>query len=299
MARALTAGVDVALRDGSTIRVRPTAPEDFDAVRQFLEGLSEQSRWLRFFGAGPNLKDAARVAVSAEYSVSLVAVTGSDGQVVAHGMYVREKPDEAEVAFAVADDRQGHGIATLMLAQLAELAVAEGIHTFIALVMPGNHRMIDVFRESGYPVEVRSGPDVIEVSFPTSLTPEGRLRFEDRERTAAVAAVGHALRPASVAVVGASRKRGTVGGEVLHNIVAGGFTGPLYAVNPHADEIDGVPAFPTVGDLPEPVEMAVIAVPAAHVVETARACGEIGVRALVILSASPRSATRASRARAS
>ena len=112
--------------------------------------------------------------------------------------------------------------------------------------MPGNHRMIGVFRESGFPVQVRSEPDVIEVSFPTSLTPEGRRRFEERERIAAVAAVEHVLRPASVAVVGASRRRGTVGGEVLHNLVAGGFTGPLYAVNPNADEIEGVRAFPSV-----------------------------------------------------
>jgi acetyl coenzyme A synthetase (ADP forming)-like protein len=278
-------GVDVALRDGSTIRIRATHPGDFDAVRAFLEGLSEQSRWLRFFGAGPNLDDAAKIAVTRGFSVSLVAVTGTDGHVVAHGMYVREAAGQAEVAFAVADEWQAHGIATMLLAQLAELAVAEDIHTFLALVMPGNHRMIDVFRQSGYPVDVRSEPDVIEVSFPTSLSSDGLRRFEERERMAAVAAVGHVLQPASVAVVGASRRRGTVGGEVLHNLVEGGFTGPLYAVNPQAREIDGVPAFPSVSELPEPVEMAVIAVPAAAVVDVARACGEFGVQALVILSA--------------
>jgi acetyl coenzyme A synthetase (ADP forming)-like protein len=292
-------GADVALRDGSTIRVRPAEPEDFEAIKAFLEGLSEQSRWLRFLGAGPNLAEAARAAVTPESSVSLVAVTGAPARrrfakirrdpakshVVAHAMYVRERSDEAEIAFAVADDWQDHGIATIMLAQLADLAAAEGIHTFVAMVMPENHRMIDVFRTSGYPVDVRSGPDVIEVSFPTSVSAEGRRRFEERERAAAVAAVGHVLRPASVVVVGASRRRGTVGGEVLHNLVEGGFTGPLYAVNPHAGEIDGVPVFPTVRDLPEAVEMAVIAVPATDVVETAQACGELGVRALVILSA--------------
>jgi acetate---CoA ligase (ADP-forming) len=86
---------------------------------------------------------------------------------------------------------------------------------------------------------VRSGPDAIEVSFPTSISPEGQRQFEERERSAAVAAVSPVLRPASVAVVGASRRRGTVGGEVLHNLVAGGFTGPLFAVNPHAREIEG------------------------------------------------------------
>ena len=145
--------------------------------------------------------------------------------------------------------------------------------------------MIGVFRESGYPVQVRSEPDVIEVSFPTVLTPEGRRRFEERERIAAVAAVGHVLRPASVVVVGASRHRGTVGGEVLHNLVQGGFTGRLIGVNPDGQDVEGVPVARSVRDLAEPAEMAVIAVPAADVLETARACGEIGVMALVILSA--------------
>jgi acetyl coenzyme A synthetase (ADP forming)-like protein len=278
-------GVDVALRDGSTIRVRPTNAYDWAPIRGFLEELSEESRWLRFFGAGVNLDDAATVAVDNTRALSLIAVTGAEGHVVAHGIYVPEGHGAAEVAFAVADDWQAHGIGTLMLAHLADAAAAEGIDTFSALVMPGNHRMISMFRESGYPVRVRSEPDVIEVAFPTSLTPEGRRRFEQRERIAAGAAVDHVLRPASIVVVGASRRRGKVGGELLHNLVTGGFTGALYAVNRNADEIEGVPTFPSVRDLPEPVEMAIIAVPAADVVDISRACGELGVRALVILSA--------------
>ncbi len=269
--RVAVPGVDVALRDGSTIRVRPTQPDDWAAIRSFLESLSEESRWLRFFGAGVNLKDAATVAVDNTRGCSLIAVTGADGHVVAHGLFVPEGRGVAEVAFAVADDWQKHGIGTLMLAHLADAAAAEGIDTFSALVMPGNHRMISMFRESGYPVRVRSEPDVIEVTFPTSLTPEGRHRFEQRERIAAAAAVDHVLRPVSIVVVGASRRRGTVGGEVLHNLVAGGFGGPLYAVNPKAEEIEGVRTFPSVRDLPEPVEMAVIAVPAVRRRRHARA----------------------------
>jgi succinyl-CoA synthetase alpha subunit/GNAT superfamily N-acetyltransferase len=279
------AGFDVALRDGSTVRLRPARPDDFDAVRAFLEALSEESRWLRFFGAGANLRDAATVAVRSSQTVSLLAVTGADGHVIGHGIYVRERAGEAEIAFAVSDEWQRHGIATILLAQLADVAVAEGIHTFTALVLPQNHRMIGVFRESGYPVRVRAEPDVIEVTFPTDVGPEGLRRFEERERIAAVAAVGHVLQPLSVVVVGASHSRGTVGGEVLHNLVAGGFAGPLYAVNPHVGELDGVRILRSFEELPEPVEMAVIAVPAADVVEAARACGELGVRALVILSA--------------
>jgi hypothetical protein len=104
-------------------------------------------------------------------------------------MYVRERAGEAEIALAVSDEWQRHGIATILLAQLADVAAAEGIHTFTALVLPQNHRMIGVFRESGYPVRVRAEPDVIEVTFPTRPGPEGRRRFEERERMSAVAAV--------------------------------------------------------------------------------------------------------------
>jgi acyl-CoA synthetase (NDP forming)/GNAT superfamily N-acetyltransferase len=274
--------VDVALRDGSTLRVRPAEPADHDAIRDFLAALSEESRWLRFFSTGVDFERAAQAALS-PIVLSLLALAGD--RVVGHGLYAREAPGRAEVAFAIADDWQSHGIATILLAHLADAAAAEGIDTFTATVLPGNHRMIGVFRDSGFPVQVGAGAAEIELAFPTSLTPEGRRRFEERERIAAAAAVAHVLRPASVAVVGASRRRGTVGGELLHNLVTGGFNGPLYAVNPHVTEIDGVRCFPSVADLPEPVELAVIMVPAVHVIATARACGELGVRGLVIVSA--------------
>jgi N-acetylglutamate synthase-like GNAT family acetyltransferase len=119
----------------------------------------------------------------------------------------------AEVAFAVADAWHGHGIATILLAHLAEAAAASGVDTFTAVVLPGNRQMLEVFRDSGFPITVHRDSDVIEVELPTSLSAAARSRFEERERTAAVAAVGHVLRPASVAVIGASRRRGTVGGR--------------------------------------------------------------------------------------
>ena len=92
--------------------------------------------------------------------------------------------------------------------------------------------MIDVFRQSGFPVELHAGANEISVRMPTELTAAGWERFERREETASVAAVGSVLAPRSVAVIGASRRRGTVGGEILHNLVAGGFQGVVYPVNP-------------------------------------------------------------------
>ena len=108
-----------------------------------------------------------------------------------------------------------------MLAHLAAVADQQGIASFTAEVLPSNHRMIEVFRESGFPVETHSTRDAIEIELPTSLSQEAVERFQERERTASVAAVGRFLRPRSVAVIGASRRRGTIGGEILHNLVAG------------------------------------------------------------------------------
>jgi len=185
----------------------------------------------RFFSAAVDLDAAARACVEGSGGLGLVATTGTEAHVVGHAAYVPTGGDHAEVAFAVADDWQGHGISTILLAHLAEAAATEGITTFTATVLPANHRMISVFRDSGFPVEVRSHPGELEVLLPTTLDEAGRRRFEDRERDASVAAVSHVLRPASVAVVGASRRPGTVGGEVMRSLLAGGFTGSLYALN--------------------------------------------------------------------
>ena len=120
---------------------------------------------------------------------------------------------------------------------------------------------------------------------PADLTPAGRARFEDRERIAAAAAVAHVLRPASVALVGVSKRPGSVGAAVLGNLRAGGFTGRLCVVHPRGEAFDGVETYRSFADVPWPVELAVIAVPSAAVNDVARSCGAAGVRALVVVSA--------------
>lgn len=103
--------------------------------------------------------------------------------------------------------------------------------------------------------------------------------------TDATDALDRLLRPSSIAVIGASRSRGTVGGDLFHNLVRGGFTGRLYPVNPAADVIQDVPAFASILDVPDDVDTAVIVVPAAAVSTVARECAAKGVRALVVVSA--------------
>jgi acetyl coenzyme A synthetase (ADP forming)-like protein len=278
--------VDVALRDGSTLRVRPVAAADAPAMRLFFEKLSLESLGLRFFGS-PSVDWITKWAVDVDYAdrYALVATTGPEQAIVGHGAYIRIDGERAEVAFVVADEWQGYGIATIMLGQLAAAAQEHAISVFSAEVLPRNHRMIDVFRNSGFPVELHIRGDVLDVEFPTSLSAEALARFEQRERTAAVAAMRSFLRPASVAVIGASRRRGTVGGELLHNLLGAGFAGPVYPVNLRASSVAGVRAYHSIAEVPEQVELALVAVAAAGVADVARECGAAGVRALVVLSA--------------
>jgi acetate---CoA ligase (ADP-forming) len=277
---------NIALRDGATVHVRPICAGDEPGVRAFLEGLSPESIGFRFFGA-PSLKWATRWSLDVDYAdrLGLVAVSGDPPVVVAHAAYVRMNEHKAEVAFLVADTWQDRGISTILLAHLAEVADRHGITTFWADVLPHNHRMIGVFRASGFPVDMRSTPDGIEIELPTSLTAEGVKRFQERDRIAAVAAARVVLAPRSVAVIGASRRRGTVGGEILHNLLAAKFTGVVYAVNREAEVVQSLPAYRSIGEIGAPVDLAVVAVPAGSVVPVARECAVAGVHALLVISA--------------
>jgi acyl-CoA synthetase (NDP forming)/RimJ/RimL family protein N-acetyltransferase len=283
----IPAGADVGLREGGSVHIQPAEPSDAEALTRFLAELTDESRYFRFFSAGVDLAGAARSLVRAGGGLSLIAREGRAGAIVGHGVYFRERGpgNRAEVAFAIADDWQGHGLATTMLVELAQSAAAEGIEVFTAVVLPANHRMIGVFRDSGFAVTVRSAEGELHVSFSTTPTPAGAELFARHERDAAVAAVTRILCPTSVAVIGASRRRGSIGGEVLHNVVAGGFSGRLAAVNPNATEISGVRCFASITEVPWDVDLAIVTVPAAGVLAAARACADRGVRALVVISA--------------
>lgn len=277
---------DVVLRDGSTLHVRPVRANDGPAVLAFLRGLSADSSYMRFFAGSVDLADAVRRAVKVDYAreLALVAEAGAEGVVVAHAIYLATGPERAEVALAIADEYQGRGLGTILLGQLAEAADRSGIREFEAWVLSQNRKMIDVFRESGFPVSLQYDSGEINVAFPTSLSHDALERFERREQTAAIAAMKSFLTPRSVAVIGASRSRGSIGGEVFHNLLVTGFEGPIYPVNPGAEVVQSVVAYPTVEDIPGPVDLAVIVVPAALVVDVARQCGAKGVRALVVVS---------------
>ena len=93
------------------------------------------------------------------------------------------------------------------------------------------------------------------------------------------------LKPKTIAVIGASRSPNTIGHETLANLIDRGFTGAVYPVNPHAHAIHSVRAYPSIGTVPEPVDLAIIVVPKQAVTPTVEECGQSGVKGLIVISA--------------
>ena len=220
--------------------------------------------------------------------MALLAV--ADGELVGVASYVplrdQQPSGKAEVAFAVADHMHHRGIATLLLEHLVSLARSRQIVTFTADTLTENKAMLQVFAAAGLPVERRYADGVYKLTFPLpSRDLDSYLDVvAERERRADVASLRHIFAPESVAVIGASRRRGTVGRAILDNIRAGGYGGRLYTVNPRARQIGGERCLASPLDLPEPADLAVIALPAAKVLDVAEQCGQRGVRSLVVVT---------------
>jgi acetate---CoA ligase (ADP-forming) len=196
-----------------------------------------------------------------------------------------DAPDRAEVAFAVSEALQGHGIGTRLLERLADTARGQGIDTFEAYVLSENRRMLDVFRDSGFVATTELEGGVCHVVLSLSATGVFADRAAARSRQAATASMKTFFEPRVVAIVGANRERGKIGSEVLHNLLAGGFTGSIVPVHPTATTIEGLPTYPRVADIPGAVDLAVIVVPAVHVLAAVDDCIGKGVRAICVISA--------------
>jgi acetate---CoA ligase (ADP-forming) len=283
---------DVVLRDGSTLALRAVQPNDLDALVTFFAALSPESRYYRFFGS-PNL-DRANIArlVPANSDAGMALVGDCGGRIVAFAAYHRNRDDRdrAEVAFAIADSLQGRGVGTRLLERLADLARTQGIPVFDALVLADNRKMLDVFLDSGYRVSRRMNGGVFHVELSLEPTPGYLEKSARRAQLAATASMKAFFEPRTVAVVGANRERGKIGAEILHNLLATGFTGRVIPVHPRADEIAGLRAYERVSEIPGPVDLAVIVVPAARVLAAVDDCLAKGVRALCVISAGFREA---------
>jgi acetyl coenzyme A synthetase (ADP forming)-like protein len=282
---------DVILRTGGTLRLRPPAGADADAVLAFLGHLSERSVYRRFHGFPALRPEIVEPFLDPDWHDrgALIGTMSDDGQteqVVALANYVRLRdPARAEVAFAVADALQGQGVGTRLLEQLAATAAAGGISTFVAEVMPENEPMLRVFADAGFAVSRRLEGGTTEVRLEIAPTEEYRAAVDERDHVAVVASLAPFFRPKTVAVVGASTRRGSIGGELFRNILDSNFDGIAYPVNPKAASVAGVRAYPSVADIPDPVDLVVFCVPGESVLAEAEVAMQKGTRALCVISA--------------
>ena len=279
--------VDVVLRDGSTLLVREACAGDEPELRRFYDALSRESLYFRFFAIRKTCDAEIARIKSAEPADDVVLVGESGGRILAVASSTRNRRvrDRADVAFAIADALQGRGVGTRLLERLAEIARRHEIRFFDADVLGDNTRMLRVFEDSGFVIEHSLDSGVCHVVLSLEDTDRARDLAASRAFTAATASMTHVFAPRSIVVVGANRERGRIGSELLHNIVQGDYTGRLFVVHPSADSIEGVRAYPTVGAIPEAVDLAVVCVPAHAVVPIAEDCIAKGVKALVVISA--------------
>jgi acetyl coenzyme A synthetase (ADP forming)-like protein len=284
--------VDELLRDGASIHVRAIRPDDRERLLRHFGELGPRSVYYRFHGVKKRLTEREVddfTALDFVDAVGLVATLRADGdeRIIGVGRYVREPevPTTAEVAFAVLDEHQGRGIGTVLLEHLLRIARRHGISTFQADVLGENNRMLEVFAKSGLVATRSLAAGVIHLAFPVAETTESQALTEERAQRAAAASIRTLLHPRSVAVVGASEKTGTIGAALLANLRAAGFAGTLHPIHPSAATVQGLPAHPRVDAVGEPVDLAVVAVPAAAVEQVIHDCARAGVRSVVVISA--------------
>jgi len=280
--------LDIVLRDGGGARVRPIEPDDGELVTRFFEKLGPESRYYRFFRVKNTLEPAEiEHFTTVDYHNRMALVALLDGEMIGVGRYDVDpnEPSSAEVAFAVIDEQQGRGIGTKLLELLTSHARSHGVGEFRAFVLGENRQMMRVFRNSGYELTRTMDSGVFTVDFPVTES-EASLAIEaEHEKRAVAASLLPLFFPRSIAVIGASSDPESIGGKLFNNILAEGFVGPLYPVNPSSKVIRSVKAYSTIAEVPDEVDLAFIVVPQRFVVDVVEQCAESGVRGIVVISA--------------
>ena len=152
-------------------------------------------------------------------------------------------------------------------------------------MLADNRATLGVFADAGFELAHELGGGEVELRFPIASTEGFRERVEARDHVAVSASLRPFFTPRSVAVIGASRRRGSIGGELFRNILAADFAGAAYPVNRSGEPVAGVRAYGSVEEIADPIDLAVICLPGAQVLDAAESALRGGVRALCVISA--------------
>ncbi len=281
----------VLLKDGQSILFVPPKPKDLPLIKEFMNRLSKESLRMRFMASISEISEETINELckgNFKNSGCLLVMTGEGEKkkVVGLGNYFGSTNGKtAEVAFLIEDSYQGKGISTLLLERLAGLAAANGYTIFEAEVLPENQAMLNVFKNSGFENHRVWNSDTVHIELP--VTGGGALweRASLRERIAVVNSLAPLLKPKTIAVIGASRNLESIGNIIFRNILSSGFTGTIYPVNLQADSVNGVKAFSSIQEIPEKIDLVVIAVKAEKVQKVAEEAINAGAQGLVVVTA--------------
>ena len=294
MFRIIPDGLDftehVLLKNGQGVLLRPATPKDIPLVESFMGRVSKEDLRMRFM---VSMNEVPRSVIedlcNGDFVESgcLLAVSSKETQtrVIGLGNFIRMGNSLAEVAFMTEEDYQGQGISTLILERLAGLAAAKGYVELEAEVLPDNHPMLGVFKSSGFKVHQVWDSDTVHLELPVNNAAALWDRAGLRERISVANSVLSLLKPKVVAVIGASRERDSIGNIMFRNILSANFSGTVYPVNVEADSVNGVKAYSAIKDIPDPIDLAVIAVPADKVQDVAEKVIQAGAKGLVVVTA--------------
>ena len=281
----------VILKDGSTLHLRPIRQDDEERLLAFFYRMSPHTIYLRFHRVLTHLpKEEAQRFCTVDYdnTFALVATLGEETEerIIAVGRYTRlPRVDAAELALVVEDAYQGRGIGTLLLEQIATIAREKGIRRFEAEVLVENEEIMKVLKDSGFRVANQVDSGVYRVVLDIAPTPLVEEKSAEREKIAAIASLKAFFEPRSIAVIGASRREGSIGNILFRNLLLQNFNGTVYPVNPTSEMVASVKAYPSVLDIMGEVDLAVIIVPAEGVHKVLEQCGRKGVRGVIVISA--------------
>ncbi|MFI9561241.1 bifunctional acetate--CoA ligase family protein/GNAT family N-acetyltransferase [Nonomuraea endophytica] len=277
---------DVLLRDGGIAHLRPLRPDDGPALHDLIDRSSQRSAYLRFFTSGTAGAHHYMDTITGPGYQGHALVATVHGELVAIAEYIpHDGGEQAELAILLDDAVQGHGLGTLLLEHLALDAADHGVRELGGDVLPENNPMIHMLRDLGMDVKLRfdEGVDKLRISLPPTAGLQTSVDFRDHE--AERASLVRVLYPRSVAVIGAGRNPSGVGHRVLRSLIDAGFPGPIHPINPKADQVAGLIAYPDLRAVPGPVDLVVVAVPAQHVLDVTRDCASVGITGLVVLTA--------------
>ena len=275
------------LRDGRVVVLRPLRGDDAAGVEALWRRLDAPSRRLFTHLAHLPPGRPGDVAIPRPgHTAGIVAVPADPpGRVAGMARFERTAADTARALVFVDASWRRTGLGTVLLRRLAEAARHAGVRRLAGDVPRSDVAMLGLLEELGLEYQEQVTAASVHASFAVQDTDAYLDALLADQRAAARVSVAPFLCPRSIALVGASDKPGSIGALLLANLLASGFTGPVYPVNPRHQVIQGVPAYPDLSSCPQPPDLALVAVPAPLVAGVVDQAGRMGVRAVCVISA--------------